>query len=159
TAMSQILPAANQGALIVDTQGPTITSVSFDRRHGQLSFGIRDGLSGLNRLDLVTGSNYAFQALAVSGPYGKGPYRITSISLSGQSSASASEFVTLTINHGRPMPGGDYHVVIRRGLWDNAGNALNGAFFGTFPSGYLYNAGQFSAKVVAYRTVAFKPFP
>src|SRR5262249_21725404 len=87
------------------------------------------------------------------------PYRITSITLSGQSSASTTELVTLTINHGRPMSGGKYNVVIRPGLWDNAGNALNGAFFGTFPSGYRYNGGQFSAKIVAYRTVAFKPFP
>jgi hypothetical protein len=159
TAMSQILPAANQGALIVDTQGPTITSVSFDRRHGQLSFGIRDGLSGLNQLDLVSGSNYVFRALAVSGPHGKGAYRITDISLSEQSNASAPELVTLTINNGRPMSQGKYQVIIRPGLRDNAGNALNGAFFGTFPSGDVYNGSQFSVQVVAYRTVAFKPFP
>jgi hypothetical protein len=65
---------------------------------------------------------------------------------------TAPEEVVLTFNHGRPLRSGTYTVTILSGTGatgarDVAGNALDGEFYGTFPSGDGTPGGNFVARL------------
>ena len=66
----------------------------------------------------------------------------------------------LTINGGRPLRGGTYTLTIFsgagvRGVRDVAGNALDGEFSGTFPSGNGIPGGNFVAELDAIHRRVF----
>jgi hypothetical protein len=68
------------------------------------------------------------------------------------------EPVVLTINNGRQIRGGKYiFTVFSGGIRDVAGNALDGEFYGFFPSGNNVPGGNFVAGLDAVHNRIFAP--
>jgi hypothetical protein len=142
--------------IVIDTVGPTIKSLTFDRFHGQLLIGMTDELSGLDQRSLIDGSNYAFTK-ANSRP---GQFLITRLSATPFVSGSTPQIVTAKINGGRRLRGGQYTLtILSGGIRDIAGNALDGEFFGYFPSGNRNPGGNFVAILDTVRNRIFAPRP
>jgi hypothetical protein len=149
------------GPLTIDTTGPRITGFSFDRAHGQVTITYSDNLSGLVQSSITNGANYRLSA-ARSSARGKAPQAplVTSLNASSAAAAATAETVTLVLNGGRPLGNGKYTVrVVAGGVTDVAGNALDGEFYGTFPSGNGSPGGDLVLQVTVTRKAASAPVP
>jgi hypothetical protein len=74
--------------------------------------------------------------------------------------SSFASAVVAAINNGRSLRGGPYTLIVRSGgIQDVAGNALDGHFFGTFPSGDGAAGGDFAARLDSIHDVIFPPAP
>ena len=63
TATTQILPNATQGVLTIDTVGPKVTALSFDRVDGQIDLTFQDSLSGMDQAEVIDAANYQLTKL------------------------------------------------------------------------------------------------
>ena len=156
TASTTIEPASHP--LVIDTVGPKVTSVSFDRVSGQIDVTFQDDRSGLDQRTVVDAANYSFSKRHTRTP---GTYKVNVISAT-PSSATGLEQVVLTINDARQLRGGIYTLTILsasagNGIRDVAGNALDGEFYGFFPSGNNVAGGNFVAELDAIHRRIFAP--
>src|SRR5947208_611845 len=55
--------ASTQGPLVIDTVGPKVTNVMFNRLAGQVLVTFKDERSGLNQSSIVDANNYAFNKI------------------------------------------------------------------------------------------------
>jgi hypothetical protein len=161
TTTSTIVPN-----LVIDTVGPKVTSVTFDRFQGQIQVTFQDyggpgnaGV-GLDMASLIDASNY--QLTTVHHPR-VGKYRVNVIS-DVPGTLTGTQTVTLSINGGKYIKGGWYFFTIYSaspsdpsGVQDIAGNALDGEFYGYFPSGNNVNGGNFVAQLTAIHHTIFAP--
>ena len=159
---TQILPGADGKSLVVDTVGPKVTGVFFDRQHGQIDITYQDDRSGLDLTTLLDGANYAFSKYRSF----QTRYLITSLTATPASSPTGTVTVVATINNGQPLRGGHYFFTIHAqsaadvsGVRDIAGNALDGEFYGDFPSGNNRPGGDFLAEFDAVHNIIFSPLP
>jgi hypothetical protein len=155
----QILPNASQGPLVIDTVGPRITNVFFNRPNGQVDVVFQDDRSGLNQATLIDSANYK-----LTNPHTKpATFLVTNISVSPAASPTSPQQVRLVFNSGRPLRGGFYTFTVRdstRGpstIQDVAGNSLDGEFYGSFPSGNGIPGGDFVAMLDAIHNKIFAP--
>ncbi len=152
--------------LVIDTVGPKVTSVSFDRVSGEIQYTIQDfgasanGGVGLNLSSLIDANNYSLTRFHQHGP---AAFLVTSINLT-PGNLSGSQLVTLQFNGGKYMRGGHYFFTIHSvsptdltGVRDIAGNALDGEFYGYFPSGNNHPGGDFIAELDAVHHTIFAP--
>ncbi len=126
TAMTQLLPNAQHGPLVIDTTGPCVTRASYNRVLGTLNIGITDAGAGLN---LAALANVAFYGLArpTARPVFARPNAVAVAPGSGPNSQTA----TVTIPVGRAFRRAPILVLLRSaGVVDVAGNPLNGSFHG-----------------------------
>jgi hypothetical protein len=153
-------------SLVIDTVGPKVTSVEFDRFHGQIVVtfqdygGVNNAGVGLDEATVIDASNY--QLVTVHHPR-VGKYRVNVIG-DTPGTYSGTQTVTLTINQGHYIKGGWYFFTIRSvspsdltGIQDIAGNALDGEFYGYFPSGNNVPGGDFVAQLTAIHHTIFAP--
>ena len=146
--------------------GPKITNVSFSRLTGQIQVTFQDygGLDnagvGLNFSSLIDANNYSLTKYNQHGP---AAYLVTSISVT-PGTVAGSEFVTLQFNGGKYLRGGHYYFTVRSvsptdltGVRDIAGNALDGEFYGYFPSGNNHPGGDFVAELDAVHHIIYAP--
>jgi PKD repeat protein len=154
-----ILPAAHP--LVVDTVGPTVTGVVIDRARGQVAITFQDDRSGLDQAALRNPVSYI---VTTPRSAASGALRVTRVTLLGAASPTAPVKAVLTLSGGRPLPSATYTVTVRsaRGtlrIRDLAGNALDGEFAGTFPSGDGTPGGNFVARLdsVSHRVLAAAP--
>ena len=153
-------------ALVIDTVGPKITNVSFDRLSGQILVTFQDyggpgnaGV-GLNSSALIDANNYSLMKYNQHGP---AAYLVSSISVS-PGTLTGSQVVTLQFNGGKYLRGGHYYFTVRSvsptdltGVRDIAGNALDGEFYGYFPSGNNQPGGDFLAELEAVHHTVYAP--
>jgi hypothetical protein len=156
-ATQAVMPNANQGPLVIDTAGPKVTSVFLDRLHGQVDITYADNLSGLDYAQIANSANYFFARVGAPPT----AFQVTSIFARSTAADPESEAI-LTINGGRPLRGGVYALAIlsgdaATGVRDVAGNALDGEFYGTFPSGNNVPGGNFLAEIDTIHNVIFPP--
>jgi hypothetical protein len=89
----------------------------------------------------------------------------TSITITPGAAATDPEVVSAVFNHGHTVRGGRYTIVIDSGVGDSgihdvAGNALDGNFYGVFPSGDGLAGGDFVASIATYHDhVLLAPVP
>jgi hypothetical protein len=90
-------------------------------------------------------------------------FLVTSITVS-PGTAVGPQLVTVQINNGKSLRGGDYlfkaisvSPTNLTGIQDIAGNALDGEFYGFFPSGNNHVGGDFVAEVDALHNKIFAP--
>ena len=153
-------------ALVIDTVGPKVTSVQFNRFQGQIQVTFQDygGLNnagvGLNMATVIDANNY--QLTTVHHPR-VGKYRVNVIS-DVPGTTSGTQVATLSINGGKYIRGGWYFFTIHSvsptdlsGVKDIAGNALDGEFYGYFPSGNNHSGGDFVAQLTAIHHTIFAP--
>ena len=157
-------------ALVIDTFGPKIVAAAFSPLTGSVQvtyqdFGAAGGGSGVNLTTVKDPTNYAFTFVssAVRG------YRPPSQFLVGPITATPGTAVgpqatNILINGGTPLRGGVYQIVIRSrtaslptGVQDIAGNALDGEFYGTSPSGNNVAGGDFTARLDSIHNQVFAP--
>lgn len=156
TASIQVMPKPGVGSLVIDTSGPKVTGLSFERSTGQLVITFRDDRSGLDQHSLVDGAEFAFTKFKAR----PGQFLITSLQTTPAASATGEQSVTAVINNGHALRGGTYLLTIKsRGLRDVAGNALDGDFFGFFASGDQRPGGDFVAVLDTIHRTIFPPSP
>ena len=145
--------------VVIDTVGPKVTDLLFDRLTGRVVLNFQDDRSGLDQFRLRDGSNYLFNGRSFI-PNQPRRFLSTSLAVAAPTSPTAAQAVTLIINGGRSIRGGTYTITARSGgLQDVAGNALDGEFFGFFPSGNNRPGGDFVAIVDAVHNIVFSPKP
>ena len=153
-----ILPSAVQGPLLIDTAGPKVDNVIFNRLNGEVDVVFQDGLSGMNLATVVDANNYSLVKQhslpakflvtnLVIVPLGIGP--------------TAPVEVRVIFNSGAVLKGGFYTFTIhstsagRFAVQDIAGNDLDGEFYGKFPSGNNQPGGDFIAQLDAIHDKVF----
>jgi large repetitive protein len=148
--------------LVIDGTGPRVSSVFFDRHNGQIDVTFTDNLSGMNNSTLADASNYSFSKVHIAKQNGR-PFLVNVIAVSPPGN-SRFESVVLTIDQGHSIRGGFYIFLIRSarpdlvsGVQDVAGNALDGEFYGFFPSGNRVPGGDFVAELDAIHNRIFAP--
>ncbi len=156
-AAATLLPNATQGELTIDTAGPKVTALNFDRVDGQIDITFQDSLSGMDQAEVIDAANYHLTKLHTI----RGRYIVNVISAT-PNGPTGPENVVLTINDGRQLRGGIYTFTILSGggptgIRDVAGNALDGEFYGFFPSGNNIPGGNFVAGLNAVHHTIFAP--
>ncbi|MFO0890816.1 MAG: Ig-like domain-containing protein [Isosphaeraceae bacterium] len=156
--------------LVIDTVGPKVADVFFDRLNGlvQPSFQDYGGQAnagvGLNQYTLIDGNNYAFRLIYSPLHPKRVPYfRVTSVTVS-PGTTTGPQVASVVINDGRAMRGGHFLFTARslsgaylNGIQDIAGNALDGEFYGYFPSGNNVAGGDFVAELDSVHNVVYAP--
>jgi hypothetical protein len=152
--------------LVIDTVGPAVTGVALRRLDGQIRVEFQDfggpgnaGV-GLSLKSIVDANNYSLsRALHARA----GAFPVTGAAIT-PGTAVGTQFVTLTVNEGRHFRGGRFLFTIRSvspgdlsGVQDIAGNALDGEFYGRFPSGNGRPGGNLVAGLDAIHNTVFTP--
>ena len=146
TAGSVVQTSSTGGPLVIDTVGPKVTYVQFDRLNGAIDVTYQDERSGLNLATVEDASNYHFAKQKGSLP---GKYLVTALN---PTSGGPTDPVTVPVelNFAKSLRGGFYIFTIDSGgVRDIAGNALDGEFYGFFPSGNNVVGGNFVARLDA----------
>jgi hypothetical protein len=146
STLSFLSPSATQGPLTIDTVGPRIKNVTFNRLNGELDVTLQDNLSGLDMSTVTDPTNYTLTRLKGSPP---GTFVITGFQVTPQGPLPTSPIVAaLTINRNSYIKGGFFLLTVHSGgITDVAGNPLDGEFYGSFPSGNNKPGGDFVATI------------
>ncbi|MDG3006020.1 Ig-like domain-containing protein [Paludisphaera mucosa] len=147
-------------SLVIDTVGPEVVDLLFDNFRGRViaTFadfgGVSNTGSGLVLSTVRDANNYLFTKLLSTTP-SLHPWLATSITVTPGTTAG-DQAATVQFNGGAGIRGGKYLFQIRSvdpsnlsGVQDIAGNALDGEFYGFFPSGNHVNGGDFVAQLDA----------
>jgi hypothetical protein len=155
-----LLPNASQGPLVIDTVGPKIIALFFDRLNGQVDVTFQDDRSGMVDSTILDAANYRFNKVYTRSV---GTYLIDVLKVTAGGPTDPRQVVA-TINNGRPIRGGHYlftvfsaSTVRVSGVQDVAGNALDGEFYSFFPSGKNVPGGDFEARIYAVHHVILSP--
>jgi hypothetical protein len=124
---------SGSGRIVIDTSGPRVTALSTVPSSGEVILTFRDKGAGLDSLTLEDAANYS---VVLNG-------RILPI-MSVFVVPGSSPTVVLTLRNGQALVRGSYRLrVASGGIFDLAGNALDGEFRGHFPSGNGHPGGDF----------------
>jgi hypothetical protein len=137
-------------ALTIDTIAPRVSGLAFNPRNGTITTVISNVGAGLDEASATEAANYTVvPPSTIIGRHpaaGGGP--ISSPSISGFYSDASAYTVQLDFGSGgaRKWPRGRYRFQVRSGgVVDRAGNALDGEFTGSLPSGDGVSGGNFIA--------------
>ena len=148
-----LLPTAGAGPLVIDTVGPRITGVVFRPNLRRFRISFLDDRGGLDPARLIDPSHYA-----VTRPFSRRGARLLTTSVTTVPTAPPS--VAILLDNGAESRHGRFQLVVRSGgIEDVAGNALDGEFLGTFPSGDGRPGGDFVARVDVTGRHASRPRP
>ncbi|MDG3006021.1 beta strand repeat-containing protein [Paludisphaera mucosa] len=157
--------------LVIDTFGPKVVAAAFQPSSGSVlvtyqDYGGGGGVgSGVNLTTVQEPSNYAFSFISttVKGYRPPSQWLVGPIGIS-PATTFGPQATTLILNGGTSIRGGVYQLVIRSrtsafatGIQDVAGNALDGEFFGAFPSGNNVAGGDFVARLDSIHNRVFVP--
>jgi hypothetical protein len=151
--------------LLIDTQGPIVTGLFFNRLNGQVDYTIQDpgpAPSGIWVNTLLDSSNYLFTKVHPQKDF-PGKWIVTNVTATPDPSLPNAFDVAVTINAGHVIRGGFYLFTIRdssngnSSVQDLAENHLDGVFYGGFPSGNGINGSDFVAELQAYHFKVFAP--
>ncbi len=134
----------NAGNLLIDTVAPVITGAVLIPKTGQIYLTYQDNSSGMNLASLANVANYSFTRPTSSTPRA---YAITAATLvPPASSTNGPVTVVLTVANGHRILHGRYLLAaLSGGITDVAGNALDGAYTSTFPTGDGVQGSAFNA--------------
>jgi hypothetical protein len=130
--------------LVIDTVGPQITGVTYNAQTGTVTLMVQDDRAGLDQASLTNLANYL-----VFGPRARhsGPLGIASVTAT---SAAPGQPETVQIQLSNFAGLGRHRfslVVLSGGVADRAGNALDGEFNGSFPTGDGHPGGSFMVQL------------
>jgi streptogramin lyase len=148
--------------LVIDTAGPKITGFAVSNTvKGQFQVTFQDNLSGLDVYDLVNGANYSVQR-PVPTPRPGQNFIVSSLSATPETTPTTPVTVTGSVFNGHylVLRGGEFIFTINgSGITDVAGNALQGQFYGTFPTGDGHAGTNFKAEVIIRQYTPSGPIP
>jgi hypothetical protein len=157
--------------LVIDTVGPKVVNTVFTPKGGYVAVtyqdygGANNAGSGVNLSTVQDPSNYTFVFISspVKGYRPPARWLVGPITTTPGSTTGPQEAVVL-INGGKAIRGGVYQLKVasasttaRGGVQDLAGNALDGDFYGTFPSGNNAGGGDFVARLDSIHNRVFAP--
>jgi hypothetical protein len=151
-----VIATESLGSLTIDTVGPVVSNVSFNRFDATATFTIQDNLSGLDYASITNSAFYQLSARPISSKVHVPRVILpTSITITPGATPTSPETVSVTFYRGRELRGGLFTLTIDsgnndNGLQDVAGNALDGNFYGTYPSGDGLPGGNFVALIPAF---------
>ncbi|MGP0062328.1 MAG: beta strand repeat-containing protein [Isosphaeraceae bacterium] len=161
---STILATASLGTVVIDNVGPVISNLTFDRFSDTVTVTYQDNLSGLDYASIANSSFYHMSAkpLASDVPVPK-LLLPTSILITPGATPSSPEVVQVVFNNGHAVRGGRYLIEIDSGTGDTgiqdiADNALDGNFYGVFPSGDAIPGGNFVVAIDTFHNNIILPF-
>jgi hypothetical protein len=146
TASTQFTPdpATGKGLLVIDTTGPKVSGIKFDRSTSKITITLQDHGGGLDQSTLLDGSSYRFWRPGVK----RGDVLVTGVTMSSQATSNTGQTVSLILNNGKRIKNGSiFGTVVSGGIRDIAGNALDGEFYGTLASGNNKPGGDFQARI------------
>jgi hypothetical protein len=159
-----VSPTVITSNLLIDTTGPTIAGMFFNRLNGEVDFTIKDlgaAPSGVWLSTLLDSSNYLLTKVHATKAY-PGKWIVTDVSTTAGPVAGSYD-VAVVFNSGKEIRGGFYLFTIRdstngaASVQDLAENHLDGEFYGTFPSGNGIRGGDFVAELSGYHNKIFVP--
>ena len=116
-------------SILIDTTGPTVSSVVFVPKTDELHVTFQDTGSGLNLASVSNAANYQ---LAL--PSARSTFSPTGLTLTPGAPGSGQVTVNISYNLGRRVKTGAYVVtILADSITDNAGNTLVETHFVTFP--------------------------
>ena len=125
----------------------------------------KDNLSGMNLTSMSNSAFYHISAVPLSRSV-RPPRLIlpTRILFAYTGLPSDPVVVRVVFNNGHPMRGGNYEVVVDsgtggRGIQDIAGNALDGNYYGRFPTGDGLPGGDFVATIATFHNRVLAGIP
>jgi streptogramin lyase len=138
STMTPLTTMANP--LVIDTVGPRVTAVAYNNQTGLITLTVQDDRAGLDQAALTNLANYV---VAGGNPRHGGPLGVASVTVSpatsGQPQMVQIQLTNFQTLRRRPF----VFAAVSGGLADRAGNALDGEFMGTFPSGDGHPGGSF----------------
>ncbi len=162
-------PVVITSNLLIDTAGPVITGMMFNRLNGQVDFTIQDppipggsAPSGVWVNTLLDSSNYLLTKVHPQKNF-PGKYYVTNVTATPDPTVPFAYDVAVTFRAGETIRGGYYLFTIRdssngnSSVQDLAENHLDGLFYGSFPSGNGINGSDFVAELQAYHDKVFAP--
>jgi len=166
TPPSPVVITAN---LLIDTTGPVIDGMYFNRLNGQVDYIIKDPVpasmeapSGVWVKSLLDSSNHLLTKVHGNKAY-PGKWVVTNVTATPDPTIPYAYDVAVTFNGGAILSGGFYLFTIRdssngnSSVQDLAENHLDGVFYGSFPSGNGINGSDFVAELQAYHNRVFAP--
>jgi len=164
-----VAPDVITSSLLIDSTGPVIDGLYFNRLNGQVDYIIKDPVnpdgsapSGVWVNSLLDSSNYLFTKVHANKAY-PGKWVVTNVTATPDPTIPFAYDVAVTLNGGNIIQGGFYLFTIRdssdgdSSVQDLAENHLDGEFFGSFPSGNGINGSDFVAELQAYHNKVFAP--
>jgi hypothetical protein len=118
--------------IVIETVAPRITNVAYSSKSGKVTITF-DAPAGFNPASLTNSALYVARTKGPKSP----PLKVSGIQQIGMQ-------VTFTVAKGRAHPSRFYLDVVASRIQDLAGNALDGEFNGTFPTGNGHPGGDFS---------------
>jgi uncharacterized protein (TIGR03118 family) len=168
---SQTLAATEADVVPNTSTRPVITDVTFDRLDGTVSVtfldlgGPNNAGVGLKLSTLVDANNYSLSLLSspFKHPHAPARFLVTSVTVTPGTNVG-EQVAAIQFNNGHVIRGGHYLFKVfsvsptnLTGVQDNGGNALDGEFYGTFPSGNGKAGGDFVAELDALHNTVFAP--
>jgi hypothetical protein len=146
---------------VVDTVSPVITDIVFNRLRGQMDVYFQDGLSGMSLADLSNGANYQISATPLNSHSQVRKVIIpTSVTVIPAPTATGIDEAIVTFNRGKVLAAGHYTIkVLAAGIADEAGNSLDGEFYGKYPSGHTDAGSNYVGQITAYPKKVLGAFP
>jgi Bacterial Ig-like domain len=164
-----VAPTVITPNLLIDTKGPVIDGLFFNRLNGQVDYIIKDpgpasggAPSGVWVNTLLDSSNYLLTKVHANKAY-PGKWVVTNVTATPDPTISYAYDVAVTFNGGASIKGGFYLFTIRdssngnASVQDLAENHLDGVFYGSFPSGNGINGSDFVAELQGYHNKIFAP--
>ena len=140
--------------LLIDTKGPVIDGLFFNRLNGQVDYIIKDPGSTPSSVwlpSILDSANYQLTKVYAN-KADPGKWIVTEVTAAPDPTITNAIDVAVTFNSGAMIKGGYYLFTIRgsssgnASVQDLAGNHLDGEFYGSFPSGNGINGGDFVAE-------------
>ena len=156
-------PVTITSALVIDTVGPVITGLTFDRADATLTVTFQDNLSGMDLASLDDSAFYHLSAKPLSAKVHVLSMIVpTSITVTAGATPTSPVVANVVFEDGRLLRGGRYTVLINsgsgnNGIEDNAENALSGRFYGKFPTGNGRPGGNFEVVIATFHNIV-QPF-
>jgi hypothetical protein len=165
----QVIPSTLVSDLSIDTVGPVIDGMFFNRLNGQVDYIIKDPLNpdgsapaGVWVNTLLDSSNYLLTKVHANKAF-PGKWIVTNVTATPDPKIPFAYDVAVTFNGGKIIHGGFYLITIRdssdgnSSVQDLAENHLDGQFYGTFPSGNGIPGSDFIAELQSYHNKVFAP--
>jgi hypothetical protein len=150
--------------LVIDTVGPRVAGLAYDAVTNHVTVVIGDGGSGVDTETAIDPNNYTLvspKTIIGKHPDGgltQGPIARAGVSGFYTTAGSYTVQLDLGATSARARRGRYMFQVASRGVTDFAGNALDGEFYGSLPSGDGVSGGNFIARLtVSKPRVTRKP--
>jgi hypothetical protein len=106
--------------LVIDTVGPSVGTVVYNRAAGQLDITFKDSPAGLSLASVLNAAEYTFKSASAK----KAPNLVVGVTAQPLSNGATSETAVLTIKGGKKIKTGTYSLSVLAGIQDVAGNSL-----------------------------------